>query len=219
MQLLLKKSLAVLIALVAIGFLAFNFKNETKVKHIDQQYAADFSDDRVLVGASHDIFIGKIIRQTGAKERGIGPETQYMVQVIENIKGDLRGVVTVDQQGGYKDGVLYVVDDDTGSTSKGADSYLLQPGSTYLLATRYNKSEDWYTLNSYPTASKLLSSDVATSDAGLKTLADGDARVQELKAAYPKEILLDADVKNKNTLNSYESVQAATAEVPTGKGQ
>jgi len=164
---------------------------------IDIQSAADFSDDKVLMGASHNIFIGKVTRQIGSKGRGIGPETQFQVAVIDNIKGDLHGTVTVDQQGGYKDGVLYIVDDD----------YPLQPGSTYLFATRYNPQQDWYTLNPYPTARKLLSGDASALEADIKALSANDSRVQELKAAYPHEILLDADIKHNNTRNSYKAVQ------------
>ena len=175
--------------------------------HTDVQYAADFSDDKVLIGASHNVFIGKVIRQVGTKERGIGPETQFQVTVIDNIKGDLHGTVTVDQQGGYKGGTLYVVGDDTESPVKGGNGYLLQPGSTYLFATRYNPTENWYTLNSYPTASKLLSTDANAQDANLKALAEADPRVQQLKAAYPHEILISADRAHNNTRNSYESIK------------
>lgn len=184
----------------------------SKYQITDYQYAADFSDDKVLVGASHNIFVGKVVRQIGTKDLGIGPETQFEVDVIDNIKGDLKGTVTVDEQGGYENGTLYVVDDDTASTAKDGSGYLLQTGSTYLLATRYNSNQDWYTLNSYPTASKLLSSDANVPDASLVALAESDPRVQQLKAAYPNEILLDADVAHHNTLNSYASVQAAEAD-------
>lgn len=180
-------------------------KQPISVIRTDAQYAADFSDNKVLMGASHNVFIGKVVRQVGDKERGIGPETQFQVAVIDNIKGDLHGTVTVNQQGGYKDGVLYVVGEDGGGS-------LLQPGSTYLFATRYNEQQDWYTLNSYPAASKLLSSNANAQTASLKTLADNDSRVQQLKAAYPHEILIDADIAHNNTRNSFESVQASKAQ-------
>jgi len=183
-----------------------------RIIHIEAQYAADFSDDKVLIGSSHNVFIGKVVRQIGNKERGISPETQFEVAVIDNIKGDLHGTVTVDQQGGYKDGTLYVVGDDMISLSPDGNGYLLQPGSTYLFATRYNPTENWYTLNSYPTAIKLLSADGNASDVSLKARAESDPRVQQLKAAYPHEILIDADVAHHNTRNSYVSVQAANAQ-------
>jgi hypothetical protein len=182
-----------------------------QVRTVDAEYAADFSNDEILMGASHNVFIGKVIRQTGEKERGIGPETQFQVQVIENIKGDLKGTVTVDQEGGYKDGVLYVMDGDIGTTGKNASDYLLQPGSTYLLATRYNPDENWYTLNSYPTARELFSSDSSATNDYLLLRTDADPRVKALKAAYPHEILLPADIAHNNTRNSYQSVQAQPA--------
>ncbi|MES2315223.1 MAG: hypothetical protein V4486_00615 [Patescibacteria group bacterium] len=179
------------------------------VRIIHPQYVADFSDDQVLMGASHNVFIGKVIERVGTKERGIGPETQFSVEVLENIKGDLKDTVTVDQAGGYKDGVLYAVSEEGGSNTKTNKEslYLLQPGSTYLFATRYNEKENWYTLNSYPTASKVLDDGSISDNAQLKTIADNDSRVQALKNAYLNEVPLDADLKSNNALNSYVSVQ------------
>jgi hypothetical protein len=178
-----------------------------KIVKIDAQYAADFSNDKVLVGASHDIFVGKVVQELGSKDLGDGPETQFSVAVIDNLKGNLQGTVTVDQQGGYKNGVLYVVGDDHVARGNEGTSYLLQPGSTYLFATRYNLQENWYTLNSYPTASKLITSDKSLGNDQLKSLAENDPRFKELQGAYPNEVLIDADVKHNNALNNYISLQ------------
>ena len=182
---------------------------QTSIRYIEPQYAADFSDDKVLVGASHNIFVGKVIEQIGKKESGIGPETQFSVEVIDNIKGDLKDVVVVDQEGGYKDGVLYIIGDKNDNVNNNKDnSYILKTGSTYLFATRYNSKENWYTLNSYPTASKILNTNKNNlNNSQLKFLTENDPRVQTLKTAYKNEIPLDADVKNNKALNSYKSVQ------------
>jgi hypothetical protein len=126
--------------------------------------------------------------------------------VIDNIKGNLHGNVTVDQQGGYKDGVLYVVDGDTLSSSTPALDYMLHPGWTYLFATRYNKDQKWYTLNPYPTASMWISRAPTISDSEVRALDDKIPRIQALRAAYPNEILIDADVKHNNALNSHKSL-------------
>lgn len=181
----------------------------THVRYMEPQYAADFSDDRVLVGASHNIFVGKVIGQVGIKERGIGPETQFNVEVVDNIKGNLKGTVIVNQEGGFEDGILYVVrGKDDISIKDSTNSYLLQTGSTYLFATRYNKKENWYTLNSYPTASKIFNNGSNNlGDSQLKDIAEADSRVQVLKMAYKTEIPLDTDVKNNNNINSYKSIQ------------
>jgi hypothetical protein len=165
---------------------------------------ADFTDDRALMGASHNVFVGKVLEQIGTKERGIGPETQFKVQVIENIKGELDGEVVVDQEGGYKNGILYIFGEGDGK------SYLLQPGSTYLFATRYNKNENWYTLISHPAGKKVISSDGSMGQKQLKMTAQSDNRVIELKEAYKDEIPLDADVKNNNSLNNYEATKENT---------
>jgi hypothetical protein len=171
-------------------------------------YAADFSKDDILMGASHNVFIGRVIKETGNKTRGTSPETQFKVEIISNIKGELKGTVTVNQFGGYKNGTFVTVEDDTPMPNgKSAGTYMLEPGATYLLATRYNEQEDWYTLNSFPTARKLLSKDANANIADLKTLAQNDERVKALTAAYPNEKLLDADIQHGNVRNSYQALQ------------
>lgn len=161
------------------------------------EYPVDFSNDEILMGASHNVFVGKVIKQTGNMGRGIGPETQFEIEVVLNIKGNLQGMVTVDQQGGYQDGILYYVQNGTP---------LLKPGATYLLATRYNGEEDWYTLNPSISGSQFIINDNNLSIAKLQALAENDIRVKQLEAAYPNEILLEADVENNNALNSYQSL-------------
>lgn len=167
---------------------------------IHPSYPTDFSDNQNLIGGATNVFIGKVVAQTGNKETSIGPRTQYAVEIVRNIKGDLSGTVVLDQLGGLKDGQLIAVEDAT------LPGYLLQPGATYLLATRYNEKENWYTLNPHPNASKLLSGDGTKSVANLGALSDKDPKVQSLEVAYAHEVLLDADVAHGNTRNSFQSL-------------
>lgn len=180
-------------------------EEQKKTQAIHPIYVADFAQDSILMGASHNVFVGRVIKQSGEKALGASPETQFKVEVISNIKGDLKGTVTVNQFGGYKNGKLVTVEDETNGTN--SDPYLLQPGATYLFATRYHEQEDWYTLNSFPTARKLLSINANANIADLKTLAQNDERVKALTAAYPNEKLLDADIQHGNTRNSYHVLQ------------
>ncbi len=203
-------STVVLSSLLVLSFSSNSPTVPAKSTHL--QYVADFSDDKVLMGASHNVFVGRVVKQSGNKELGIGPETQFEVEIIENIKGELKGTVVVNQQGGYKNNVLYIVESDDILPSK-AEDYLLRPGSTYLLATRYNEAEGWYTLNPYPTASKLLSSDTGATTESLLSIAKEDDRIGELKVAYSKETLLEADLRNNKTYNKYEEVEVNTEKI------
>lgn len=174
---------------------------------IDPMYVADFSNDRILVGFSHNVFVGKVVKEAGNEDVGIGPVTQFEVEVIQNIKGDLEGKVIVLQQGGYKNGILYVMHEgDVMAPDNSNAEYLLQQGSTYLFSTRYDESRGWYYLNSHSNASKLISSDGNLDNAQLQALVEKDEKVIKLQAAYKDEILLDTDVKNNNTRNSYQSL-------------
>ncbi|SEN29282.1 hypothetical protein [Lihuaxuella thermophila] len=110
-------------------------KPEQKSVHVN--LVTDLSDQRKLAGLSHHIFVGKVISQAGTKSLGSLPETQFKVQVLQNIKGNLSGTIVVNQQGGYAPGSqLVLVEGDP----------LLQPGKTYLFATRYLKQENWHTV-------------------------------------------------------------------------
>jgi hypothetical protein len=191
------------------GFGYFLHANSLKppVNRVSQpSYAANFADDAILVGASHNVFVGKVLEQTGSKKLGRNPETQFSVEVVANIKGNLEGVVTVDQFGGYENGILYSVDGGPSSlTYNKSEPYLLQAGSTYLLATRYNDKENWYTLNSFSTARKLLSQDTSLNKGQLKALAESDGRFQHLASVYPTEVVMSADINAHNVQNAYAS--------------
>lgn len=166
-------------------------------------YPADPADDHTLLGASHNVFIGKVLAQTGNKETEIGPRTQYQVQVIDNIKGNLNDVVTVDMLGGYdKEGKSVFVEE--GSVA--GEDPLFQPGTTYLFATRYNAQENWYTVIAHPNARTILSKDNSLPIQALGALAERDEKVKKFEAAYVLEIPDKADIANNNTRNAFQSL-------------
>jgi hypothetical protein len=182
---------------------------EEKLNLMHAQYPADFSEDENLVGAADNIFVGKVISGYGNKQRGSGPETQFKVEVVDNIKGELNGEVVVNQQGGYRDGELYVFEGDLFSDND--KESLLQVGSTYLFSTRKSELNNWYTLISYPEANVLLAPEERyITKAEIKE----HKRVKELTSAYPKEKHLKADVANSRVRNSYkEKKDAESSEV------
>jgi len=177
-------------------------------REIRPQYVANFNDDRVLMGASHNVFVGKVIREVGARDAEVGPETQFEVEVVLNVKGDLQGTVVVNQLGGYRNGILYTVVNEGDVVVAGTDdkNSLLQPGFTYLFATRYNDDKNWYTLNSHPNAMKLISQDKGVAIEQLRELAVDDEKIRKLQNAYKSEVLLDDDIRANNTRNSYRSL-------------
>lgn len=113
--------------------------NSDDIEYVKSSSVTDLSDDRKLVGIAHNIFIGKVISEVGDKKLDVIPETQFNVQVIENIKGNLNENITVNQQGGNeggKDKKIVLMENDK----------MIEPGKVYLFATRYNAAEKWHTL-------------------------------------------------------------------------
>jgi hypothetical protein len=191
--------------------------NASSIVEMHHSYAANFADDKILMGASHNVFVAKVVKEIGQKERGVGPETQFEVEVIENIKGDLKGDVILNQLGGYKDGKLYIAERD--SSSNNAEDYLLKEGAVYLFATRYNEKEDWYTLNSHPAAIRLISLDSSLGIEELKVVVQDEGRVNALREAYREETPLEVDVKAGIARNSYKSLSEENAEKKTTADQ
>ncbi len=189
----------------------------SKTVGIDMQFASNLADDRVLLGASHNVFVGKVVGRVNTRivpldSRFNIPITQFSVEVISNIKGNLQETVTVNQVGGYEGNSLFVVqggDTFAPSSSINSSNYLLQPGDTYLFATRYNNGT--YDLWPYAGALTLISGTNTLSVDQLKAVASQNNRFIALQAAYPHEILWSYDVKDHDTRNSYQSVQAALA--------
>lgn len=102
-------------------------------------YAVDVTDDNKLVGAADNVFIGTVIKQTDTKTDREQPQTQFSVEVLENIKGNLKGTVIVNQEGGFEtiDGKTYLV------LIEG--DKLLKHNKTYLFATRVSEN-GWNTI-------------------------------------------------------------------------
>src|ERR1700733_11535435 len=59
---------------------AENMNNTLVIREMDFSLAADVADDKVLMGASHNVFVGKVIEQTGTRGDPLVPVvTQFAV--------------------------------------------------------------------------------------------------------------------------------------------
>lgn len=166
----------------------------------ETSYVRDLNIVENLVGSSQNVFVGRVIGQS-VNQKG-GSQTQFDVDVVLNIKGKLQGQVRINTYAWHHNGTIRV--------RKG--SVWPKSGSTYVFATRYNSGEDLYRLISFTlgdVASKLISDDASLTRAQLRQIAESDSRVQELQAAYPREVIPSADIYNNNVHNSYQSLSEA----------
>lgn len=140
--------------------------------------AFNTSNDRKLVGFSDNVFVGEVLEQTGSSPNthppevnstGFSPQTQFSVRVLENIKGDLDGTITVSQYGGYDEGELELVEGDT----------LLEPGQRHLFVTRYNQYDDWHTI---VTPNK--------ADIPINSQEEYDRLVERFQQAYEEQVVV-----------------------------
>lgn len=132
----------VIAASLALGIFVPNYflnnppENPIIITTMETNTVIDINNPREVVGFSDNVFLGKVIKQVGTKSLNAYPETQFDVEVLDNIKGELNGTIKVNQQGGYDGEYLFLMEDDK----------LLLEGQTYLFATRYLKEENWYTV-------------------------------------------------------------------------
>lgn len=94
------------------------------------------------------MFRGRVaeeVRATGEPLSGpegkVLPQTQFYVEVFDNVKGDLEGTVTVDVTGGY---------DEKGREVRVEGDPQLQPGGEYLFYTGHDEEKGWYTVVAQP---------------------------------------------------------------------
>lgn len=127
---------AVALYIAGPGLLSNNNPENPVIKTVEYSNTFDVSDPKRLVGWADSVFIGKVVEQSGTKALDSLPETQFKVEIINTIKGDVSGTVTVNQQGGYDGNELILVENDP----------LLVKGKSYLFVTRYLKDENWHTL-------------------------------------------------------------------------
>jgi hypothetical protein len=130
--------LAAIIALgiAGPGLLSNQPPENPVIQTVQTSHAFDVSDPKRLVGWADNVFIGKVVGHSGTYDEDGMLETQFQVQVSENIKGELYGGITVNQQGGYEGKTLILVENDQ----------LLKEGESYLFISRKNAEKDWHTV-------------------------------------------------------------------------
>lgn len=196
-----KKTIGIaIVAFFVLGiFGVMMYKNSNKPHIYTRMADADLiynpSDNRQVVGAYHNIFTGKVLQKLEPVPYDAISQSQYLVEVADNIKGTLSGKVIVSQL----DGLMF--------TDEEKKSPILQVGSAYLFATRENPDTGWNVLSAHPSGIKLLSEDKNMGVGGLLELSENDPRVKELREAYPQEIIPAADLASGNVRNAYQDLQ------------
>jgi hypothetical protein len=124
--------------------------------NIEALSAIDPQDERELVGFADGVFVGRVVEQTGSEDLANTipgtsiPQTQFQVEVFDEVKGALPSMVTVNQQGGYvaQAGGVVTVEEDP----------LLEPGGEYLFATRHDEKNGWESIVSPGAGSQRIES-------------------------------------------------------------
>lgn len=109
----------------------------TSTSVVDVSSVVDTSVLMNLVAISTNIFTGRVDSVTAGKALDPPlPETQFAVTAAVSVKGAVPQSVTVNQQGGVRDGVYISVDGDRP----------LRVGQWHLFFARFLDSQNWYTV-------------------------------------------------------------------------
>lgn len=189
-----------LLGVLGIGLHANVLRVPGIVNQVGTVAIANFSDDAELVGAAHNVFVGKVIKKQDSFVEGRLAFTPYEVVVLSNIKGDLEGTVTVLQNGGYKDGFLQILHD-----SESPDGRLPFPevNQLYLFSSRHNVEADvHYLLPTIHAMEKVSSNTEFGAQADIAAITKS-VRIEELREAYKNEVVPLADREHGSDFNSY----------------
>ncbi len=134
-------------------------QDESQIGMSQASYPFDITDERALVGSADNVFVGRVLKaqdRVSSSNTPIAPvpQSQFAVEVLDTVKGNLSGTVTVNQGGGY---VEYSADRDypEDGVSKGDrirelilvdGDPLLEPGKEYMFLTAYDRKNDWQEL-------------------------------------------------------------------------
>lgn len=131
---------------------------------MEVSYSFNAADKRELVAFADNVFVGRVTKQVGnvslptSSPDARVPESQFAVEVIDNIKGRLQGTVKVSQFGGPVDVVVERGGERV--TERKVDLIegdpLLKPGELVLLATRPSDSGDGHTIVAQPFADRRI---------------------------------------------------------------
>jgi HEAT repeat protein len=137
------------------------------------QTVAEIAEHKILVELSQNVFVGKVVK-AGTKEDTMA---QFEIDVVLNIKGTLQGRTVVNQ-------------------NLRRSFALIEPGATYLFASRYDTNSNLHLLMPNPNGNRLLSTNAALSQAQLESLARSDEAVIRWQEACKKYELLFAEAKD-----------------------
>ena len=159
--------------------------------------AAEFQNDRVLASWADHIFVGQVLGEAATnagQAEPVGHDGQplvtgrFEVEVLLNIKGHLERQTIVRQLAGVRNGTFYYSDGSVTASAPLAQTWNLriadplQPGATYLFATRIETNTQWQRARPERTSIQLLSSEATLSREDLIGLAFKDSRVPTLLA-------------------------------------
>lgn len=175
-------------------------KEKVAVYERHSDYVMNVDNKEEVVGNSENVFIAKVLKKQSSISVSNNPRTQFEVEILKNIKGELHGTAMINQSVGYgidPQGNKYL------ELEEGQE--FLEEGSTYLFATLYEEELDWH--NPIPVYGeiKLDSSNNINSINQLNSDIQNNL-INEYEMAFknqkPSELLLD--MYEDTLINGYE---------------
>ena len=184
-----KKFITLILVLIIIFLYSFTSWVPRFQSTVVNCWAFNIDDDKELVGIHQNVFIAKVLKKKRPKETVVGMYTEFEVEVLKNIKGNLKGKVKVFQPGGYKG--IFLERPDSAGFIKEDKVYLLFTSGKDILGDPRGHREVIKNSEKYSKEEILNKKEV-------KKIID---RYGE---AYKKEIYNISDILDNNLKNSYK---------------
>lgn len=150
----------------------------------------DTADINELLSFSDNVFLGRVKKELGVKAIDSSVETQYSVEVLNNIKGSLQGTIVLDSMGGMMNGIKYTMN----------NNEKLEAKSCYIFYTKYNSEYNWYT--AVPNHGEVK----------VQNNKETDKQVNELKA-IAKNLEVQSNRKSDEVKTSYSSLDTTQNDI------
>lgn len=122
--------------------------NPDKVEYVHGEFVVDPENTEELIGFSDHVFVGKVVKWLGNRQPEEDdfsiPYNDYEVEVLENLKGELKDKAIVHKMGGYNEKNVLIL---TGETEKKDE--LPEVGKTYIFIARADEEGKMLVDNAY----------------------------------------------------------------------
>lgn len=171
--------------------------NKGAVSYVNYDFVLDFSDYKNVLWFADNVFVWKVTKNIWTNNNWWDPETNFEVDVLYNIKWNLKWSISTVFEWGYENWILIIWE----------WTKLLEEWNTYLLVTMW----DIHKISSHENWSYLINNEKNLKK-DIKTIIKENKKIKDFREAYKnannyssKNKYLDLTDEQKKTFEDFDS--------------